>query len=107
MDEKIKDYEAHLRKMKEMAKEIGIVFTYLDNEGNTVVSGGSPRILENLIIANMCCQDVFAKAILNAVQFFFSHQEDISHCVSKMREHDALNKAKSAVDNLLRDIGFK
>lgn len=107
MNEKLKDYEAHLRKMEEMAKEIGIEFTYLDNGGAIVVSEGDPSILESLITTNMYRQDTFAKAILNAVQFFFSHQEDMSDCVSKMREQDALNEAKSAVDNLLRDSGFK
>lgn len=106
-EEQLKEYKAHLRKMQEMAKEIGIGFMYLDNEGNTVVSGGFPSILENLIIANMCCQDVFAKAIINAVSFFSLHQEDISHCVSKMREQDALNEAKNAVDKLLKENGFK
>ena len=93
--------------MEEMAKEIGIEFTYLDNGGAIVVSEGDPSILESLITTNMYRQDTFAKAILNAVQFFFSHQEDMSDCVSKMREQDALNEAKSAVDNLLRDSGFK
>lgn len=106
-EEQLKEYEAHLRKMKEMAKEIGIEFTYLDNGGIIVVSGGDPTVLENLVTVNMYRQDTFAKAILNAVQFFFSHQEDMSDCVSKMREQDALNEAKSAVDNLLRDSGFK
>ncbi|WP_281642669.1 hypothetical protein [Hoylesella loescheii] len=106
-EKQLKDYEAHLRKMGEMAKEIGIEFTYLDNSGAIIVSEGDPSILESLITANMYRQDVFAKAILNAVQFFFSHQEDMSDCVSKMREQDALNEAKSAVDNLLRDNGFK
>lgn len=106
MNEKLKDYEAHLRKMEEMAKEIGIEFTYLDDGGAIVVSEGDPSILESLITANMYRQDTFAKAILNAVQFFFSHQEDMSHCVSKMREQDALNEAKSAVDKLLKENGF-
>lgn len=106
-EKQLKDYEAHLRKMGEMAKEIGIEFTYLDNSGAIIVSEGDPSILESLITANMYRQDVFAKAILNAVQFFFSHQEDMHDCVSKMREQDALNEAKSAVDNLLRDSGFK
>ena len=106
MNEKLKDYEAHLRKMGEMAKEIGIEFTYLDNIGAIVVSEGDPSILESLITANMYRQDVFAKAILNAVQFFFSHQEDMRDCVSKMREQDALNEAKSAVDKLLKENGF-
>ncbi|MBF1591659.1 MAG: hypothetical protein HXO19_11335 [Prevotella shahii] len=79
---------------------------YLDNEGNTVVSGGFPSILENLIIANMCWQDVFAKAIINAVNFFFSHQEEIKDVVTKLREEDAPNEAKSAVDKLLKENGF-
>lgn len=105
-EKQLKDYEAHLRKMGEMAKEIGIEFTYLDNSGAIVVSEGDPSILESLITANMYRQDVFAKAILNAVQFFFSHQEDMSDCVSKMREQDALNEAKSAVDKLLKENGF-
>lgn len=105
-EEQLKEYKAHLRKMQEMAKEIGIGFMYLDNEGNTVVSGGFPSILENLIIANMCCQDVFAKAIINAVSFFFSHQEEMKDVVTKLREEDALNEAKSAVDKLLKENGF-
>ena len=107
MNEKLKDYETHLRKMEEMAKEIGIEFTYLDDGGAIVVSEGDPSILENLITTNMYRQDTFAKAILNAVQFFFSHQEDMHDCVSKMREQDALNEAKSAVDKLLKENGFK
>lgn len=106
-EEQLKDYETHLRKMGEMAKEIGIEFTYLDNVGAIVVSEGDPSILESLITANMYRQDVFAKAILNAVQFFFSHQENMHDCVSKMREQDALNEAKSAVDKLLKENGFK
>lgn len=106
MNEKLKDYKAHLRKMEEMAKEVGIEFTYLDNGGAIVVSGGDPTVLENLITVNMYRQDTFAKAVLNAVQFFFSHQEDMSDCVSKMREQDALNEAKSAVDKLLKENGF-
>ena len=105
-EEQLKEYEAHLRKMEEMAKEIGIEFTYLDNGGIIFVSGGVPTVLENLVIVNMYRQDTFAKAILNAVQFFFSHQDYMRDCVSKMREQDALNEAKSAVDNLLRDSGF-
>ena len=105
-EEQLKDYEAHLRKMEEMAKEIGIEFTYLDNGGAIVVSGGDPTVLENLITVNMYRQDTFAKAVLNAVQFFFSHQEDMSDCVSKMREQDALNEAKIAVDKLLKENGF-
>jgi hypothetical protein len=106
-EEQLKDYEAHLRKMEEMAKEIGIEFTYLDNGGAIVVSGGDPTVLENLITVNMYRQDTFAKAVLNAVQFFFSHQEDMSDCVSKMREQDALNEAKGAVEKLLKENGFK
>lgn len=105
-EKQLKDYEAHLRKMGEMAKEIGIEFTYLDNSGAIVVSEGDPSILESLITANMYRQDVFAKAILNAVQFFFSHQEDMHDCVSKMREQDALNEAKDAVEKLLKENGF-
>ena len=105
-EEQLKEYEAHLRKMEEMAKEIGIEFTYLDNGGAIVVSGGDPTVLENLITANMYRQDTFAKAVLNAVQFFFSHQEDMSDCVSKMREQDALNEAKNAVKKLLKENGF-
>nr|DAO79870.1 MAG TPA: hypothetical protein [Caudoviricetes sp.] len=105
-EERLKEYEAHLRKMGEMAKEIGIEFTYLDNSGAIVVSEGDPSILESLITANMYRQDVFAKAILNAVQFFFSHQEDMHDCVSKMREQDALNEAKDAVEKLLKENGF-
>ena len=105
-EEQLKDYEAHLRKMEEMAKEIGIEFTYLDSYGTIVVSEGDPSVLENLVTMNMYRQDTFAKAILNAVQFFFSHQEDMRDCVSKMREQDALNEAKSAVDKLLKENGF-
>ena len=105
-EKQLKDYEAHLRKMGEMAKEIGIEFTYLDNGGAIVVSEGDPSILESLITANMYRQDAFAKAILNAVQFFFSHQEDMRDCVSKMREQDALNEAKDAVEKLLKENGF-
>ena len=106
-EEQLKDYEAHLRKMEEMAKEIGIEFTYLDNGGAIVVSGSDPTVLENLITVNMYRQDTFAKAVLNAVQFFFSHQEDMRDCVSRMREQDALNKAESVVDKLLKENGFK
>lgn len=105
-EEQLKDYEAHLRKMEEMAKEIGIEFAYMDNHGALVVSGGDPTVLESLVTANMYRQDVFAKAILNAVQFFFSHQEDMHDCVSKMREQDALNEAKDAVEKLLKENGF-
>lgn len=105
-EEQLKEYEAHLRKMEEMAKEIGIEFTYLDNGGVIFVSGGDPTVLEGLVTANMYRQDTFAKAILNAVKFFFSHQEDMHDCVSKMREQDALNEAKSAVDKLLKENGF-
>ena len=106
-EKQLKEYEAHLRKMEEMAKEIGIEFTYLDDGGAIVVSGGDPSILESLITVNMYRQDVFAKAVLNAVQFFFSHQEDMRDCVSRMREQDALNKAESVVDKLLKENGFK
>ena len=106
-EEQLKNYEAHLRKMEEMAKEIGIEFTYLDNSGVIVVSGGYPTVLESLVTANMYRQDTFAKAIFNAVQFFFSHQEDMHDCVSKMREQDALNEAKGAVEKLLKENGFK
>ena len=106
MDSNIEEYEAHLRKMEEMAKEVGIEFTYLDNGGVIFVSGGDPTVLEGLVTANMYRQDTFAKAVLNAVQFFFSHQEDMSDCVSKMREQDALNEAKGAVDKLLKENGF-
>lgn len=106
-EEQLKEYEAHLRKMVEMAKEIGIEFAYMDNHGALVVSGGAPTVLESLVTANMYRQDGFAKGILNAVQFFFSHQEDMSDCVSKMREQDALNEAKDAVDKLLKENGFK
>ncbi len=105
--EQLKEYEAHLRKMEEMAKEIGIEFTYLDSYGAIVVSEGDPSILEKLITVNMYRQDGFAKTILNAVKFFFSHQKDMSDCVSKIREQDALNEAKDAVDKLLKDSGFK
>ena len=105
--EQLKEYEAHLRKMEEMAKEIGIEFTYLDSYGTIVVSGGDPSVLENLVVMNMYRQDTFAKAVLNAVQFFFSHQEDLSDCVSRMREQDALNEAKGAVDKMLKENGFK
>lgn len=105
-EKQLKDYEARLRKMEEMAKEVGIEFTYLDNGGVIFVSGGDPTVLEGLVTANMYRQDTFAKAILNAVKFFFSHQEDMHDCVSKMREQDALNEAKSAVDKLLKENGF-
>lgn len=107
MNEKMKEYEAHLRKMEEMAKEIGIEFTYLDNGGAIIVSGGKPRILEALVIMNMYRQDTFAKSILNAVQFFFSHQEEMKDAVTKLREEDAFNEAKIAVDKLLKENGFK
>jgi len=108
MNEKqLKEYEAHLRKMEEMNKEIGIEFTYLDSGGAIIVSGGKPRVLEALVVMNMYRQDTFAKSILNAVQLFFSHQEDMSDSVSKMREQDALNEAKKAVDKLLKENGFK
>lgn len=106
-EKQLKDYKAHLRKMEEMAKEVGIEFTYLDNGGVIFVSGGDPTVLEGLVTANMYRQDTFAKAILNAVKFFFSHQEDMHDCVSKMREQDALNESKSAVDKLLKENGFK
>ena len=106
-EKQLKDYKAHLRKMEEMAKEVGIEFTYLDNGGVIFVSGGDPTVLECLVTANMYRQDTFAKAILNAVKFFFSHQEDMHDCVSKMREQDALNEAKSAVDKLLKENRFK
>lgn len=103
---KMKEYEAHLRKKEEMAKEIGIEFTYLDNGGAIIVSGGKPRILEALVIMNMYRQDTFAKSILNAVQFFFSHQEEMKDAVTKLREEDAFNEAKIAVDKLLKENGF-
>lgn len=106
-EKQLKDYEAHLRKMVEMGKELGIEFTYMDDRGILAVSSKSPFVLENLITANMYRQDAFAKAILNAVQFFFSHQEDMHDCVSKMREQDALNEAKDAVEKLLKENGFK
>lgn len=52
-------------------------------------------------------QDVFAKAIVNAVSFFFSHQEEMKDVATKLREEDALNEAKIAVDKLLKENGFK
>ena len=106
-EKQLKDYEAHLRKMGEMAKDIGIEFTYIDDRGILAVSSKNPFVLENLITANMYRQDVFAKAIINAVSFFFSHKKEMKDAVTKLREQDALNEAKSAVDNLLRDSGFK
>ena len=106
-EEQLKEYRAHLVRLRELSKEIGVDFAYIDSYGVLVFSSGDPTKFEALITANMYRQDVFAKAILNAVQFFFSHQEDMSDCVSKMREQDALNEAKSAVDKLLKENGFK
>nr|DAW77033.1 MAG TPA: hypothetical protein [Caudoviricetes sp.] len=105
-EKQLKEYEAHFRKMVEMGKELGIEFAYMDDRGILAVSSKSPFVLENLITANMYRQDVFAKAIINAVSFFFSHQKEMKDAVTKLREQDALNEAKSAVDKLLKENGF-
>ena len=106
-EEQLKEYEAHLRRLNEMAKELGVEFTYMDSHGAIVVSNGDASVLESLITANMLRQDGFANAVLNAVKFYFSHQEDMKDSVIRMREVDANNVAKEMVDKLLKDNGFK
>lgn len=106
-EKQLKDYEAHLRKMGEMAKELGVEFTYMDSHGAIVVSNRDVSVLENLIIVNMYRQDAFANAVLKAVGFYFSQQEDMKDSVIRMREVDANNVAKEMVDKLLKDNGFK
>ena len=106
-EEQIKEYEAHLRRLNEMAKELGVEFTYMDSHGAIVVSNRDASVLESLIIANMLRQDIFAKAVLGAVGFFFEHKEDMKDVVARIRESDASNVAKEMVDKLLKDNVFK
>lgn len=105
-EEKIKEYEAHLVKLKDLSKELGVDCAYIDSRGVLVLSSDKPTKFEGLITMNMYRQDVFAKAIINAVIFYFSHQEEMKDAVTKLREEDALNEAKSAVDKLLKKNGF-
>ena len=106
-EEQMKEYEAHLRRLNEMAKELGVEFTYMDSHGAIVVSNRDVSVLENLIIVNMYRQDAFANAVLKAVELYFSLQEDMKDSVIRMREADANNVAKEMVDKLLKDNGFK
>ena len=106
-EEKVKEYAAHLVKLRELSKELGVDFAYIDSRGMLVLSSDNPTKFEALITMNMYRQDVFAKAIIDAVIFFFSHQEEMKDAVTKLREQDAFNEAKSAVDKLLKENGFK
>ena len=105
-EEQIKEYEAYLRRLNEMAEELDVEFTYMDSHGAIVVSNGDVSVLENLIIVNMYRQDAFANAVLKAVGFYFSQQEDMKDSVIRMREVDANNVAKEMIAKLLKDNGF-
>jgi len=106
-EEELKEFEAHLKRLGEMADELGVKFTYMDDHGAIVVSNHDASLLESLIAANMYRQDIFAKAVMNAVMLFITHQEDMKDQVAKIRESDANDKAKRMVEKLLKDNGFK
>lgn len=106
-EEQLKEYETNLVRLKGFSNGIGVDFAYIDSRGSIVLSSGDSTKLENLIIVNMYRQDAFANAVLKAVGFYFSQQEDMKDSVIRMREVDANNVAKEMVDKLLKDNGFK
>ena len=93
-EEQLKEYETNLVRLKGFSNGIGVDFAYIDSRGSIVLSSGDSTKLENLIIVNMYRQDAFANAVLKAVGFYFSQQEDMKDSVIRMREVDASNVAK-------------
>lgn len=101
------EYIEHLKAINKIAEDLDIAFLLMDNRGNFLSTTKDHVAIEGLLVMNMLRQDGIANVFLDAVMNYVAHKSEMYEVAAKMRKADNKQLAKQAVDELLKETGFK